>query len=98
MFAAPSAEERAEWRRRIGEGRDAHDEIAAGASCLSQVDLWRNGDGDVDVDAAVQPPPGTWLRIAAWNIERGREAAAAGAVLASVDADVVLLSEVDRGM
>jgi endonuclease/exonuclease/phosphatase family metal-dependent hydrolase len=90
MFAAPSIAEREGWRARIPEGRKAHADIAASVSCLNEVDRWQRGGPPAD--------PGAWLRIAAWNVERGRDAAAAGDVLASVDADVVLLSEVDRGM
>src|SRR5689334_16227355 len=38
------------------------------------------------------------LRVAVWNAERLRSAAAASALLASERPDVVLLSEVDKGM
>jgi endonuclease/exonuclease/phosphatase family metal-dependent hydrolase len=92
VFEAPSVEERAAWRARIAEGPGAHADIASSVTCLTEVDEWHDREGGV---AGASP---AWLRIAAWNIERGRDAAAAGSLLASVDADVVLLSEVDRGM
>ena len=38
------------------------------------------------------------VRVAAWNLERGRWPAAMAAVIASTGADLVLLSEVDVGM
>jgi endonuclease/exonuclease/phosphatase family metal-dependent hydrolase len=41
---------------------------------------------------------GGWVRVAAWNLERGRWPAEMAAVIASTGADVVLLSEVDVGM
>jgi endonuclease/exonuclease/phosphatase family metal-dependent hydrolase len=51
----------------------------------------------------VAPPPARpaqprELRVAAWNLERGRFLAPAAAVLARARADVVLLSEMDAGM
>jgi endonuclease/exonuclease/phosphatase family metal-dependent hydrolase len=89
-FSAPSAEERAVWLARLGEP-GAHAAIAAGASCLEAVDVAsrRPADG---------VPSSGWIRVAAWNVERGRSVAGLASVLSAVDADVVLLSEVDRGM
>jgi endonuclease/exonuclease/phosphatase family metal-dependent hydrolase len=90
VFTPPTADERAAWRSRIPEGQAAHTDIASAVSCLTEVDVWQGGDAP--------RAPASWVRVAAWNIERGRDAGAIATVLASVDADVVLLSEVDRGM
>ncbi|HVF32424.1 MAG TPA: endonuclease/exonuclease/phosphatase family protein, partial [Acidimicrobiales bacterium] len=54
-----------------------------------------------DVTVVAPPSPADlsgWVRVAAWNLERGRWPAAMASVLASTGADVVLLSEVDVGM
>ena len=64
-------------------------EIARGLPCLSEVDV-------EPVDRA--GPATGWLRVATWNIERGRDPAAIAALIASSGADVALLSEVDLGM
>jgi endonuclease/exonuclease/phosphatase family metal-dependent hydrolase len=90
-WTAPTIEERTAWRARITEGRPAHDEIASSVSCLTEVDVIH-----VDDHPAAAAP--AWIRIAAWNVERGRDVERVRSVLASMDADVVLLSEVDRGM
>ena len=87
-FQAPSAEDRARWLARIGEP-GAHTEIASDLGCLRDV--------DVEPLAAAAPPSG-WLRVATWNIERGRDPEAIAALIASTGADVTLLSEVDVGM
>jgi len=42
--------------------------------------------------------PPSRLRVAAWNLERGRSVGAAAAVLRATGADVALLSELDLGM
>jgi endonuclease/exonuclease/phosphatase family metal-dependent hydrolase len=52
----------------------------------------------------VRPPPAGaeplsgWVRVAAWNLERGRHPDAMAALLRRTGADVVLLSEADIGM
>ncbi|HUP85415.1 MAG TPA: endonuclease/exonuclease/phosphatase family protein [Acidimicrobiales bacterium] len=89
-FGLPSLEDRAAWLGRIGEP-GAHDSIASGSRIL------------LDVDAIEAPvgSPGShrgWLRVAAWNAERCRYLDASLELLARVDADVVLLSELDSGM
>ena len=87
-FTAPAAADRERWLARIDEP-GAHAEIAAGLSCLHEVDI--------------EPCPAAggaagWLRIAVWNIERGRDPEASAALIGSTGADVALLSEVDVGM
>jgi endonuclease/exonuclease/phosphatase family metal-dependent hydrolase len=88
-FTGPTADERAAWLARIGEP-GAHAEIADGLACLLEVEA---------VSAAeVTAAQGPWLRVAAWNAERCRHLDASVALLAAVDADVLLLSELDAGM
>ncbi len=87
-FAVPSADDRARWLARIDEP-DAHSEIAQDLACLREV--------DVEPGPAASPATG-WLRLAAWNVERGRDPDAIAALIASTGADVSLLSEVDVGM
>ena len=90
-FPGPTAEERAAWLARIGEP-GAHAAIAAGLACLEEVEL-----------VGPSPPSpasslGPWVRVAAWNAERCRHLDASINLLAGVDADVLLLSELDAGM
>ena len=87
-FAVPSAADRARWLARINEP-GAHAEIASGLPCLTEV--------DVEPVAPAAPAEG-WLRVATWNIERGREPAAIATLIGTTGADVALLSEVDVGM
>ncbi len=86
-FAAPTVDERAGWLARLDEF-GAHDAIASGLTCLHQV----------DEVGAVGSAPSEWMRVAAWNAERGRFLEGSIELLARVDADVVLLSELDSGM
>src|SRR5581483_7796439 len=78
---------RARWLERIGDA-DAHREIASNLACLYTVDREEAGES-----AATG-----WLRIAAWNIERGRNPSAIAEQIARTGAGVALLSEVDVGM
>ena len=84
----PSVDDRARWLTQVGDP-DVHREIAAEISCLRAVDVQ-----NADVASAATG----WLRIAAWNIERGRDPSAIAALISSTNADVALLSEVDVGM
>ena len=56
----------------------------------------------LDEPSVVAPPAaaplGGWVRVAAWNVERGRWPDAMAAVIASTGAHLVLLSEADVGM
>ena len=87
-FPGPTAEERAAWLARIDEA-GAHDEIARDLACLHEVE-----------DLGVVGPAvlGPWVRVAAWNAERCRHLDASLALLHRIDADVLLLSELDAGM
>lgn len=67
---------------------DAHARLVADAPCLHAV------------EAAGRPrrEAGRRLRVVAWNAERLKHVEASAAVLAPLDADVLLLTEIDRGM
>jgi hypothetical protein len=82
--ALPTEQERARWLERIGDA-DAYQEIVRDLACLHTV----------DVEAGLEPKVATgWLRVAAWNVERGRDPAAIAQLIASTGADVALLTEV----
>ncbi len=87
MSNFPSVEERARWLERVDDPV-AHEEIASGLDALRAVDVER-ADGRSATG---------WLRVAAWNIERGRDPSAIAALIDRTGADVALLSEVDIGM
>ena len=91
-FVPPTTEERSGWMARLGEV-GAHDAIASGMACLTDVD-----DIGSAGRAARAGTASGWLRVAAWNAERGRLLEGSIELLARVDADVVLLSELDSGM
>ena len=91
-FPGPTADERARWLARVGEP-GAHADLASGLACLETVEAL----GDASTSSTAQPL-GPWVRVAAWNAERCRHLDASLALLAAVDADVVLLSELDAGM
>ena len=82
-------DERESWLARVGEP-GAHDEIVRDLPLLHEV--------------VVTPPPpdgpplSGWVRVAAWNLERGRWPDEMAAVLRSTGAQLVLLSEADIGM
>lgn len=79
---------RSHWLARIGEA-GAHDEIVRDLPLLHEV----------EVRPAPAPAELTgWVRVAAWNLERGRWPDEMAGVVASTGADVVLLSEADVGM
>ena len=65
----PGASERARWARRLGDG-DVHARLLAELPVLREVD--RGGDG-----APVELTG--WVRVAAWNVQRGRRPAEVGA-------------------
>lgn len=92
-FAAPTVDERAGWLARLGEA-GAHDAIASELACLHRVDEIDSASSG----SASGPAPSGWMRVAAWNAERGRFLDGSIELLARVDADVVLLSELDSGM
>jgi endonuclease/exonuclease/phosphatase family metal-dependent hydrolase len=87
-FSAPSPDERARWLELVGDRR-AHDQIVEGLRCMQQT--------DVEMLSGPAQASG-WLRVAAWNIERGRDPARAATLIDASGARVTLLTEVDVGM
>lgn len=79
---------RQEWAERVGD-REAHAEICRELPLLHEVEVR---------PAPVPPELSGWVRVAAWNLERGRWPDEMAAVLRATGADVVLLSEADVGM
>ena len=84
----PTPAERAEWLSRLGD-EDLHRRLLDELPCLHQV---ARRDADRPADLA------GWLRVAAWNVQRGRRTAELAARLRSSGAAVGLLSELDDGM
>jgi endonuclease/exonuclease/phosphatase family metal-dependent hydrolase len=84
---APGASERARWARQVGDG-DLHRRLLAELRCLHEVDRGSGGAAELT----------GWVRVAAWNVQRGRRPAALALLLAESGADVCLLSELDSGM
>jgi endonuclease/exonuclease/phosphatase family metal-dependent hydrolase len=84
----PTTAERARWRGRLGD-EDLHRRLLAGLPCLHEV-------GRCEPTEPVELSG--WVRVVAWNIQRGRRPREVAARLASCEADVTLLSEVDSGM
>lgn len=86
---APTVDQRREWRLRLDEP-GAHASIARDLVCLEQVEL-----------AEPAPPAAVlsgWVRVAAWNVQRGGSPTDMAALIAGSGADVCLLSELDDGM
>ncbi len=85
---APSPAERRDWAGRLGDDELAR-RLSSGLSCL------RATEG-----RAPRTPRCLkgWVRVAAWNAQRGRRVDHAAALVRAGDADIVLLSEVDSGM
>jgi endonuclease/exonuclease/phosphatase family metal-dependent hydrolase len=79
---------RQEWLSRVGEP-GAHDEIVRDLGLLREVDV-RPAPAPVEL--------GGWMRVAAWNLERGRWPAEMADVIRATGAQVVLVSEADVGM
>jgi len=87
-FRAPSSDDRRRWLDELGDP-DAHRRIARDLDCLYTT----------DVEPTPHPEVASgWLRVAAWNIERGRNPEEIAALIGATGASVTLLSEVDLGM
>jgi endonuclease/exonuclease/phosphatase family metal-dependent hydrolase len=70
-------------------GRAAHDWFAASLPCLHAIEY--------RAPPATRALPNT-IKVATWNVERCKYRAPSAALLARLDADIVLLSELDIGM
>jgi len=66
----------------------AHDELFRASGCLEAVEL---------ATAPAGAPPAR-LRVVAWNAERLKDLEGSVRLLAPLDADILLLTELDRGM
>jgi len=84
----PDASERARWARQLGHG-EAHARLLAELPVLHEVD---RGGGGTPLELT------GWVRVAAWNVQRGRRPAELALRLGESEADLCLLSELDRGM
>jgi endonuclease/exonuclease/phosphatase family metal-dependent hydrolase len=87
-LAAPDPAILAEARR-APLRRHEHDRLVAALPCLHAIEYRPPAPGAARTDA---------IRVAAWNAERCKYGPQSAALLAHVDADVVLLSELDIGM
>jgi endonuclease/exonuclease/phosphatase family metal-dependent hydrolase len=85
---APTFSERAGWARRLGDG-DLHRRLLSDVACLREVEAWRAGPA-AELSG--------WVRVAAWNVQRGRRPPRLAARLRASGAGVCLLSELDSGM
>jgi endonuclease/exonuclease/phosphatase family metal-dependent hydrolase len=85
----PSPDARAEWAARVGDD-DLHRRLLDELPCLHQV-----AQGHAGLPSELSG----WLRVAAWNVQRGRRPAAlADHLLQASGGGVCLLSELDDGM
>ena len=84
----PTRADREGWARRLGD-EDLHRRLLEDLPCLHQVDQGPAGPAE---------PLSGWVRVAAWNIERGRRPVELAGRLRSCGAQLCLLSEVDVGM
>ena len=88
-WSGPSRPDRAEWLAHLGD-TETHRHLLRETPCFHVI----NG----------QAPPVTaralagWVRIGAWNVERGRRPDRLAALMQSCAVDVWLLSELDSGM
>jgi len=85
---APTREARTGWVARVGD-EDLHRRLLDELPCLHQVAQWHAGPSS-DLTG--------WLRVVAWNVQRGRRPAALADRLYESGAGVCLLSELDDGM
>ncbi len=83
---SPSASDRAAWSVRVGD-EDLHRRLLDTLSCLHECE----GKGSA-------APLNGWVRVAAWNVQRGRRPPELAALLTTAGADIAMLSEVDSGM
>jgi hypothetical protein len=82
----PTASERRAWAERLGD-QPLHRRLMAELDCLHRTEGRSSG-------TALHG----WVRVAAWNVERGHDVQGAVDLLARCHADVLLLSELDSGL
>jgi endonuclease/exonuclease/phosphatase family metal-dependent hydrolase len=86
----PTASERARWAERLGD-RDLHRRLLTDLPCMHEVETRQ-------ADPQERRALNEWVRVVAWNAERGRDVPRAAELLRRCAADVLLLSELDSGM
>ena len=86
---APTPGERAAWAARVGD-RGLHRRLLDELPCLHQIARRTRAGPPSDLTG--------WLRVVAWNVQRGRRPAELAARLRASGAAVCLLSELDDGM
>ncbi len=86
---APTQRERADWVARVGD-RQLHDRLLDELPCLHQIALGAHAGPPCDLTG--------WLRVVAWNVQRGRRPLELAARLHASGGAVCLLSELDDGM
>jgi endonuclease/exonuclease/phosphatase family metal-dependent hydrolase len=84
----PGSRTRDDWLAQLGDA-DAHRRLLAELACLHQVDVHA-----ADAPAVLSG----WVRVAAWNVQRGWRPDALAATLRKAGAELCLLSELDAGM
>jgi endonuclease/exonuclease/phosphatase family metal-dependent hydrolase len=84
----PTRADREGWARQLGD-EDLHRRLLEDLPCLRQVDQGHAGPAE---------PLSGWVRVAAWNVQRGRRPVELAGRLRSCGAHLCLLSEVDVGM
>ncbi|HEY1827157.1 MAG TPA: hypothetical protein VGF87_04015, partial [Acidimicrobiales bacterium] len=84
----PSETERDAWAAQLGD-EALHQRLQADLECL------HDAEGRVPTAPAAL---GKWVRLVAWNVQRGRHIEEIAALLKASGADVALLSELDVGM
>ena len=82
----PTSSERARWAQRVGDA-DLHRRLLADLPCLHETE-GRRARGALT----------GWIRVAAWNLQRGRRPEVLAARLRSTGGAICLLSELDSGM
>jgi endonuclease/exonuclease/phosphatase family metal-dependent hydrolase len=90
---APSKAERQRWFESLGD-QHLHRALMDQLPCLRQTE-GRGASGGVGGRTGGLSG---WVRIVAWNVERGKDPPSAAALLKTAAPDVVLLSELDSGM
>jgi endonuclease/exonuclease/phosphatase family metal-dependent hydrolase len=83
---APVASDRWAWAQQLGD-QTLHRRLMNELDCLHETE-----------GRSIGPDLRGWVRVVAWNVERGSDVPGAVALLAGCHADVVLLSELDSGL
>ena len=85
---APTRDARTDWAARVGD-QELHRRLLEQLPCLHQIERWHAGPSSELTG---------WLRVVAWNVQRGRRPDELAVRLRVSGAGVCLLSELDDGM